>query len=176
MVMTRSMIKQQSRVVEQPRAAEQVKQEESIIRTRSQKLRESMVYHRSVLNEINAFFTANQREPTEGEERYLALYIQRMREYKATGALRPEFIMAVDDTIPWFVWAEAKETSATVSAPVATAQPHKVRYMSLMECATLMLFLYSLGRFVNSVYSPQMSWASTLTPGAWGLYSWGLWA
>lgn len=187
MVMTRSMIKAAEQSDSKQSGSKQsgskaVKQEQSIIRTRSQKLREALVRNRSVLEEINTFYTANQREPSEesedGEERWLAGYIKRMRwewQRGAFGRAIPELIVEVENIIPWFVWDEPKEVEATTAT---VAHSYRVRYENLLEYATLMLFLYSLGRFVNTAYSSpsMMSWNTTLSPGAWGLYSWGLWA
>lgn len=194
--MTRSMIKAAEQSGSKPVKQEQsgskpVKQEQSIIRTRSQKLREALVRNRSVLEEINTFYTANQREPSaeseDADERWLAGYIQRMRwewQRGAFGRAIPELIAEVEDIIPWFVWADPKENLATAAATATAAtdgvvaQSPKIRYTTLLDLATLMLFLYSLGRFVNSVYlhPQQMNWSTTLSPGAWGLWSWGLWA
>jgi hypothetical protein len=139
-----------------------------------------MVYHCTVLQNIDTFYTTNLREPTEDEERYLYLYIQQMRQYKATGALRPEFIAAVDEIMPWFIWDEATATAAAVAATTETTPlgPEKIQPATLLDYATIILFLYSLGRLLNSVYSQyhHINWYATLTPGAWGLWSWGLWA
>jgi len=77
----------------------------SIIRTRSQKLKEALAYHDAMLVEVGSFYKLHKREPRMEspitKEVELATYIHNLR----VAPLNTDFVIRVSDALPWFKWS-----------------------------------------------------------------------
>lgn len=91
---------------ESPRTKRQRKLNEykSIVRTRSQKLREAEMYHEDMLTRLQNHWATWGKEPTAASGAELAEYIQSLRNIHPQN-LKPEFVARVTETNPWFKWS-----------------------------------------------------------------------
>lgn len=78
----------------------------SIVRTRSQKLREEMERHEMLLSKVADFYSKKRFEPrmqsNDNTEIALATYIHNLR----TAAVDPNVAVKVSTTLPWFQWTK----------------------------------------------------------------------
>ena len=90
-----------------PRRVRRELEYKSIVRTRSQKLKEAENYHLKQLAQLQEFWDKWGKEPdvdsTDTEEVALASYIQNLRTV-TPGNLKPEFVARVTEILPWFKW------------------------------------------------------------------------
>jgi hypothetical protein len=86
----------------------------SIVRTRSQKLKEAEVYHEKMLDRLSSHWHVMRREPKidspYGDEAELATYIQNLRDIHPEN-LKPEFVARVTEALPWFKWHVPAKTT-----------------------------------------------------------------
>ena len=87
----------------------------SIIRTRSQKIKEALLYHDVKLLAVGTFYKLNKREPrmesSNLAEVELATYIHNLR----AAPLNTDFVIRVSEALPWFKWSQEVDTSWSVS-------------------------------------------------------------
>lgn len=85
----------------------------SIIRTRSQKLKEALLYHDAKLLEVAVFYKAYKREPrmesSNASEVELATYIHNLR----VAPLNSDFVIRVSEALPWFKWSLETKTESS---------------------------------------------------------------
>jgi hypothetical protein len=86
----------------------------SIVRTRSQKLKEAEVYHERQLERLAQHWYIMRREPKidspYGDESELAVYIQNLRAIHPEN-LKSEFVARVTEVLPWFKWHVPEKTT-----------------------------------------------------------------
>ena len=86
----------------------------SIVRTRSQKLKEAEIYHERQLERLAQHWYIMRREPKidspYGDESELAAYIQNLRAIHPEN-LKPEFVARVTEALPWFKWHVPEKTT-----------------------------------------------------------------
>ena len=86
----------------------------SIVRTRSQKLKEAEIYHEKQLERLAQHWYIMRREPKidsqYGDESELAAYIQNLRAIHPEN-LKPEFVARVTEALPWFKWHVPEKTT-----------------------------------------------------------------
>ena len=91
--------------VSKPKRARRQLEYKSIVRTRSQKLKEALLYHDIKLVELATFYKANKREPYIGSDSLseieLATYIHNIRVLP----MNTEFVAKVNKALPWFQWS-----------------------------------------------------------------------
>jgi hypothetical protein len=103
-------VTEESKPVDSPKKAKRVRKMpdyKSIVRTRSQKLKEAELYHEKMLSDISSHWDAFRREPKidsiYGNEAELAEYLYHLRGIHPT-TLKPEFVARVTEALPWFKW------------------------------------------------------------------------
>jgi len=101
-----------------PRRVRRELEYKSIVRTRSQKLKEAEAYHISQLTKLQDFWNKWRKEPNEDsadtEEVALASYIQNLRTV-TPGNLKQEFVARVTEMLPWFKWrVQEKQKSSFI--------------------------------------------------------------
>lgn len=138
----------------------------SIVRTRSQKLKEAEVYHEKQLERLAQHWYIMRREPKinshYGDESELATYIQNLRAIHPEN-LKPEFVARVTEVLPWFKWNVPEKTNwcsaigraATFGALIAVVLGAVYVQVKLQDRETMKQILLSLNnlRSVSSSYA-----------------------
>jgi hypothetical protein len=136
----------------------------SIVRTRSQKLKEAEIYHEKQLERLAQHWYVMRREPKinshYGDESELAVYIQNLRAINPEN-LKPEFVARVTEVLPWFKWHVSEKTNwcsvlsniATFGGLVAVTLGAVYVHTKLQDQETLKQILLTLNNLRSVPYS-----------------------
>jgi len=110
----------------------------TIIRTRAQKKRAMLEYHRDMFAQIADYYMKHGSEPVDPQ---LRLYIQQVRVYQEEGRFHPEFTKLATEMAPWLVRQEPKVDAAAATTATA-AEARAALALDLVTLALVILFFF----------------------------------